>query len=163
SGCYRGMEMGHPGVVARWADHDGRDLQGGGEADLRQGCVAARSVAPVQLKPGRRHAPRHRFPRGRQDQREGAEGADPGGGGAQPVEAGEGEAQGSGEEKVVCRATASMSDDLYRHFDPAPNGAQIKNLIALARYLVTNSAAIDARQGLLFGMTTMRRFRPLPA
>jgi hypothetical protein len=56
-----------------------------------------------------------------------------------------------------------MSDDLYVHHHLKTNGAQEKNLIALARYLVTNSAAIDARQGLLFGLTTMRRFRPLPA
>jgi hypothetical protein len=56
-----------------------------------------------------------------------------------------------------------MTSDLYVHHHLKTNAAQEANLIALARYLVTNSAAIDARQGLLFGMTTMRRFRPLPA
>jgi hypothetical protein len=53
--------------------------------------------------------------------------------------------------------------DLYVHHHLKTNATQEANLIALARYLVTNSAAIDARHGLLFGMTTMRRFRPLPA
>jgi hypothetical protein len=52
--------------------------------------------------------------------------------------------------------------DLYAHHHLKTNAAQEANLIALARYLVIHSAAIDARHGLLFGMTTMRRFRPLP-
>jgi hypothetical protein len=53
--------------------------------------------------------------------------------------------------------------DLYAHHPIKTNGAQERNLVALARHLVMNRDAIDARGGLVFGMTTMRRFRPLPA
>jgi hypothetical protein len=35
--------------------------------------------------------------------------------------------------------------DLYVHRPPKTNAAQAANLIALARYLVTHSATIDAR------------------
>jgi hypothetical protein len=53
--------------------------------------------------------------------------------------------------------------DLYVHHHLKTSARQEANLVALARWLVTNHAVIDARRGLLFGMTTMRRFRPLPA
>lgn len=53
--------------------------------------------------------------------------------------------------------------DLYVHH-PAPDGSgHYDNLLALARHLVRNAAAIEAAGGLRFGDTSMRRFRPLPA
>src|SRR3954453_11678785 len=63
-----------------------RDLQGRGEDDLCQGRGAGGSRGPVQLKPRRQRAPRDRYSRRRKDQREGVEGADPRGGGAECVE-----------------------------------------------------------------------------
>src|SRR3954454_6272010 len=63
-----------------------RDLQGRGEDDLCQGRGAGGSRGPVQLEPRRQRAPRDRYSRRRKDQREGVEGADPRGGGAECVE-----------------------------------------------------------------------------
>ena len=74
----RGMEMARrPGVGALRHHLHRRDLQGCREADLRQGRRDRRPRGPVQREPRRQRAARHRYPRGRDDQREGVQGAGP--------------------------------------------------------------------------------------
>src|ERR1700761_1529582 len=46
------MEVGHSGVVARWNSLHGRNVQGQGEVDVREGCVVAGSEGVIQLEPG---------------------------------------------------------------------------------------------------------------
>ncbi len=61
---------GRSGMGARRHHLHRRDLQGGGEADLRQRRFACRPVTPVQFQPRRQYAARHRYSRGRHDRRE---------------------------------------------------------------------------------------------
>src|SRR6185436_5370003 len=70
----RGVEVGWPGLVARRTDLHRRDVQEGRKADLRQGCGAEGSFAPLQFQPRGKHAACHRRPRGREDRREGIQG-----------------------------------------------------------------------------------------
>ena len=54
----------HSGLVARRDRLHGRDLQEGGQADLRPGAPGSRTHAPLQLQPRGKHASGHRHPRG---------------------------------------------------------------------------------------------------
>src|SRR5690348_2032864 len=69
------MEVGGSGLVARRTDLHRRSLQERREDDLRQRGGAEGSVASLQLQSRGEHKACHRFPRGRQDRRGGAEGS----------------------------------------------------------------------------------------
>src|SRR6185437_9308145 len=72
----RGVEVARRSrVVPPRDDLHGRDLQERGEDDVRQGCVAAGSVRPSPLQPGRQHQACDRFSLGRHHRREGVDGA----------------------------------------------------------------------------------------